>query len=197
MLLRLKPRFLRTALNFPRDPRAPPATPPTAHGRFAENLLVSLRGRPGARFQSPGHGHRPKKVAPGGRGHRGLPQRVRPSGALHGREGDSIMKSFDRPRTGNLRVAKRLTQGPRRSKAPTASRSGDSSVTRKEFSGSSPSSAAAAVHVVESGPDSSFQPERPSVPGSVLERGGRCPRICPGFGWPRPIRSGDRAAPGL
>ena len=50
------------------------------------------------------------------------------------------MKSFDRPRTGNLRVAKRLTQGPRRSKAPTASRSGVSSVTRKEFSGSGPSS---------------------------------------------------------
>ena len=45
------------------------------------------------------------------------------------------MKSFDRPRTGNLGVAKRLTQGPRRSKAPTASRSGVSSVTRKEFSG--------------------------------------------------------------
>ena len=92
------------------------------------------------------------------------------------------MKSFDRPHTVNLRVAKRLTQGPRRSKAPTASRSGGSSVTRKEFSGSGPRSAA--VHVVESGPDSSFRPETPAAPGSVLEPGGRCPQICPGFGWP-------------
>ena len=44
--------------------------------------------------------------------------------------------------------------------------------------------AADAVHAQDSGPDSSFQPERPAAPGSVLEAGGRCPRICPGFGWP-------------
>ena len=94
------------------------------------------------------------------------------------------MKSFDRPHTGNLRVAKRLTQGPRRTNPPTASRSEGSSVTRKEFSGSGPSSSAAAVHVVKSGPDSPFQPERPAATGSEFDLAGRCPRICPGFGWP-------------
>ena len=34
------------------------------------------------------------------------------------------------------------------------------------------------------GPDSPFWPEWPAVPGPELEPGGRCPRICPGFGWP-------------
>ena len=43
-----------------------------------------------------------------------------------------------------------------------------------------------AIHAGESGPDSSFQPERPAAPGSVLEAAGRCPRTCPGFGWPGP-----------
>ena len=62
---------------------------------------------------------------------------------------------------------------------------------------------AAAVHVVELGPDSSFQPERTAVPGCVLELAGGCPRTCLGFGrgdrdrrfstvrWP-PGTSGDR-----
>ena len=40
----------------------------------------------------------------------------------------------------------------------------------------------------DSGPDSSFQPERPAAAGSVLEPGGRCSRICLGFGWPVPHR---------
>ena len=51
------------------------------------------------------------------------------------------------------------------------------------------SSAAAAVHVVESGPDSSFQLETPAPPGCVLELAGGCPQIYPGFGWPtHPLR---------
>ena len=45
---------------------------------------------------------------------------------------------------------------------------------------------AAAVHVVESGPDASSRPERPAATGSELELAGTCPRICPGFGWPGP-----------
>ena len=76
------------------------------------------------------------------------------------------MKSFDRPRTGNLRVAKRLTQGPSTVKGSDRQSVGGFVRYEKGVLRLAPSRSpdpvrarsAAAVHVVESGPDSSFQP---------------------------------------
>ena len=64
MLLRLKPRFLRTALNFPGDPQAPPATPPTARGRFADNLWSRFEAGQGLAFNPQGTGIDRKRLPP-------------------------------------------------------------------------------------------------------------------------------------
>ena len=65
MLLRLKPRFLRPALNFPRDPRAPPATPLLASGsRFAENLWSRFEADQGLAFNPQDTGMGRKRLPP-------------------------------------------------------------------------------------------------------------------------------------
>ena len=61
-----------------------------------------------------------------------------------------------------------------------------SSALRSSIRATSRRRSAAAVHVVESGPEFSSRPERPAATGFELELGGRCPRICPSFGWHRP-----------
>ena len=65
MLLRLKPRFLRTALNFPRDLRRFPqqrCRPRT--GRLAENLWSRFEAGQGLAFNPQGTGIDRKRLPP-------------------------------------------------------------------------------------------------------------------------------------